>query len=66
MKLKSKKNRLRLSKKSNSFESKRVKIITKKKVKPKSFFERLNFVIDYIESLRAEVVLEYFKNRQFK
>ena len=66
MKLKSKKNRLRLSKKSNSFESKRLKIITKKKVKPKSFFERLNFVIDYIESLRAEVVLEYFKNRQFK
>ena len=31
----------------------------------KIFFQRLKFIINYIENLRAEIILGYFKSEQF-
>lgn len=59
-----KKIKLRLPNNVNSLELSRLKLtVVKKRAKRKSFFQKLNFIIDYLRSLRVEIILEYFKNR---
>ena len=59
-----KKRKLVLPNNVSSFELLRTKFKKNKgEIKLKSLFQRLNFGINYVENLRAKVVLEYFKSK---